>query len=354
MSEQHIEFYNAARDGDMAALVKAYLQGPYIDARFNENQWTALHAASAGGHVHVIDRLLTWGAYVNGLDASDLKATPLMLATEYGNPQAMKMLIACGANANLRTAQRDSISLIAARTRANADQVWDVLLHPDTKLSENDKPTSPDGYGTLLLFEAIVASKNPLSDLTSATALIRHGADWRELSDFGESILHMLIRQSKVYDSQVRERQARVVMYLLVNGVSPFLENSMHLPAYQVIEKAPEVQRVFDTVIQPLAEQAARFHPSLYRLVGEDGQPTPLALSCCYEGKIAEVLDRERWGPVTGRLQVKEALFHTLPEFIRDQCAAQLDTAPDRRREASLGNKILRKRLGLPKERREL
>jgi ankyrin repeat protein len=73
--------------------------------------WRPLHAAieelEFGGPIDVLDLLLQHGADVNGWDA-ERDATPLLMAVYRGQDEAVRRLLAAGADPNVRGAEGDS------------------------------------------------------------------------------------------------------------------------------------------------------------------------------------------------------------------------------------------------------
>lgn len=73
------------------------------DADVNKPGWTPLHYASTGGHTSVMRLLLDNHAYIDA--ASPNGSTPLMMAAMYGTQDAVKLLLAAGADPTLKNAQ---------------------------------------------------------------------------------------------------------------------------------------------------------------------------------------------------------------------------------------------------------
>jgi len=98
------------------------------DADVNKTGWTPLHYAATGGHLAIIQLLLDEHAYIDA--ESPNQTTPLMMAAQYGTPQAVKLLLEAGADPTLRNElglsaidfaqrgnRRDAADLIAAAIR---------------------------------------------------------------------------------------------------------------------------------------------------------------------------------------------------------------------------------------------
>lgn len=99
------------------------------DADVNKPGWTPLHYAATGAHLDIMNTLLERHAYIDA--ESPNGTTPLMMAAQYGSPQAVKLLLEAGADPRLRNqlglsaldfAQRasrvDAVELLAEAIRA--------------------------------------------------------------------------------------------------------------------------------------------------------------------------------------------------------------------------------------------
>ena len=84
----------------MAGMVEVCKRLIALDADVNKTGWTPLHYAASGGHIEVIKLLLRHSAYIDA--ESPNLTTPLMMAAMYGSPQAVEVLLAEGADANLK------------------------------------------------------------------------------------------------------------------------------------------------------------------------------------------------------------------------------------------------------------
>ena len=73
------------------------------DADVNQPGWTALHYAASAGQVAVITLLLENHAYIDA--ESPNRSTPLMMATQYGTADAVRVLLQAGADPLLKNAQ---------------------------------------------------------------------------------------------------------------------------------------------------------------------------------------------------------------------------------------------------------
>jgi ankyrin repeat protein len=82
-------------------------------AKLERPGWTPLHYAATGPNAAIVRLLLERGAYVE--PRSPNGSTPLMMAARYGSEEAVKALLAAGADAGLRN-QRDMDAAEFARS----------------------------------------------------------------------------------------------------------------------------------------------------------------------------------------------------------------------------------------------
>jgi len=91
-------------------------------AEINKTGWTPLHYAATGGHVPVIALLLDKKAAINA--ESPNGSTPLMMASMYGSPEAVKHLIQAGANLQVK----NQLGLTALDFAQNASRQNNIEL----------------------------------------------------------------------------------------------------------------------------------------------------------------------------------------------------------------------------------
>jgi uncharacterized protein len=111
-----------------SALMMASLRGRPVwveqliarGAQVNQTGWTALHYAATSGHAGIIRILIDAHAYI---DAESPNGTsPLMMAAQYGTPQAVKLLLEQGADPTLKN-QLGLAAVDFARNGGRADSV---------------------------------------------------------------------------------------------------------------------------------------------------------------------------------------------------------------------------------------
>ncbi len=351
--------FDAAIKGDVEALNYAHRLGVNIngfadnpsDYTTTDHRWSALHIACRKGHVEIARRVLELGADINLLDKTGITRSPLMIATEYGNVDVMKLLIERGANIDLYRQDGISLSGIAAATRKNPEAVWDLLLAPETKLPESQKPTCPRWARSIL--DQAARGVFTSEDIQTLPAALRRGVDWRVLSHpTGESLLHQLMRKAHANSTPstpVFERTARVIKLAFAEGVSPLLCNKEGVCSLETaLSDAPEFQAVFTEACAPFAQALARFDSKTETLMGKDGKPTDLAIYCCGSGKLGQLFSRERWSDPRKLIEAKQALKEALCKHYQDKYEAELETSSAHRASASQVDG-LRSRLGPPR-----
>lgn len=111
----------------MLAALKGYLdvakQLIARDADVNKPGWAPLHYAATKGDLPMIDLLLENDAYIDA--ESPNGTTPLMMAAQYGTPQAVKMLLEAGADATIKNGL--NLTAIDFANRVNRADVADSI-----------------------------------------------------------------------------------------------------------------------------------------------------------------------------------------------------------------------------------
>lgn len=101
----NVEFRTAKDESPlMLASLKGHLDlaRKLIDrgADVNKTGWTPLHYAATNSHLEIMNLLLENHAYIDA--ESPNGTTPLMMAAQYGNATAVKLLLDAGADASLK------------------------------------------------------------------------------------------------------------------------------------------------------------------------------------------------------------------------------------------------------------
>ena len=109
---EYEEFYNSAHEGNIQRLEAALLPSMSVDALEADLLYgrAALHIAAEAGSVPAIRWLLAHGATVDLRNSEG--ETPLYEAARWAQPEAIKALLAAGANTNLLTKEYDHTALL--------------------------------------------------------------------------------------------------------------------------------------------------------------------------------------------------------------------------------------------------
>ncbi|MES2511452.1 MAG: ankyrin repeat domain-containing protein [Pseudomonadota bacterium] len=109
----------AAFNGDLDLASQLVKRG----ADVNKTGWSPLHYAATKGQLALIRLFLENHAYIDA--ESPNGSTPLMMASMYGTPEAVKLLLDEGADALLRNQQ--GLTAIEFAQRANRKDVADII-----------------------------------------------------------------------------------------------------------------------------------------------------------------------------------------------------------------------------------
>ena len=112
---------NADNSSGETPLMMAALKGEFElarkliakDAAVNKTGWTPLHYAATAGDVKMISLLIENHAFIDA--ESPNRSTPLMMACMYGSPDAVRLLLAEGADTAIKNQQGLSATDFAER-----------------------------------------------------------------------------------------------------------------------------------------------------------------------------------------------------------------------------------------------
>ena len=107
------------------ALVCLFLIGKGANPSISNGKGTALLVASQFGYLDVVKVLLAAGAHMEST-TSTLESTSLHLAAQRGHPQVVRELISAGANVNCRRSD-GATPLVAAATKGHVQIIRDLL-----------------------------------------------------------------------------------------------------------------------------------------------------------------------------------------------------------------------------------
>jgi ankyrin repeat protein len=172
--------FNALRGGDTAAARAALQAGAnpnaiMADWPFYRALHVAVDALGHGGELEAIELLLKYGAEPDGLDG-DNDATPLLMAIFRGHPEAVRLLLEAGADANTRSsegnrplcraAMKGDLTLAKLLLAHGAARTIDKIgnLQGETALGEASRALDPEMVRLLLDAGAGPEAPNDLGD----------------------------------------------------------------------------------------------------------------------------------------------------------------------------------------------
>lgn len=103
------------------------------DADVNKPGWTPLHYAATKGHLDIMDLLLENNAFIDA--ESPNGTTPLMMASQYGTPEAVKLLLKAGADPLVK----NSLGMMALDFAIRADRPDAIQMLKDFIRSMPDR-----------------------------------------------------------------------------------------------------------------------------------------------------------------------------------------------------------------------
>lgn len=132
-------FRLAAHDGNITIVRDAIAAGTTVDAPDPDRKFTALLLAAYNGHSHVVKELLKNGAAVDARDSEG--KTPLIHASSGPFPETVTMLIDAGADVNATESTEGFTALMTAAAMGEVDVIKILLARgadPDIKDADND------------------------------------------------------------------------------------------------------------------------------------------------------------------------------------------------------------------------
>ena len=184
--------HKAARGGHLQVIQVLVSSGADVNMK-NKFGNTALHIAAHEGHLQVVQHLLSSGADVNMKDNDG--DTALHMAARGGQLQVIQVLVSSGADVNMKDNDGDTALHTAAR-EGNL-QVIQVLVSSGADVDMKDK------FGNTALHMAAHEGH-----LQVVQHLLSSGADFNVKSNYGSTALHWA----------AREGHLQVVICLAVHG----------------------------------------------------------------------------------------------------------------------------------------
>ncbi|XP_039432348.1 uncharacterized protein LOC120415041 [Culex pipiens pallens] len=143
---QNILLLKAAENGNFQLVrVVTTVRNDMLNATFDWlEDWTALHFAANGGHLNIVDHLVTMSANVNSVTRENGQ-TALHMATENGHTSVVELLLNKGADANI-SMTNTGITALHLAAREGFTGIVSVLLAEHAVI---DSATTVDGETSL-------------------------------------------------------------------------------------------------------------------------------------------------------------------------------------------------------------
>jgi len=152
-----------AAQGDLVTVNLLIDAGLRVNSADPIRKATALHNASAQGHLRIVARLLELGADIDARDWHGV--TPLIAAVYAGHTSIVQALLQKGADVNV-VPEKAPTALIAAIQTGK-------LALVDMLLAANAKPAMPDGVGQTPLSAAKLATRHDIVGRIEAALSLR-------------------------------------------------------------------------------------------------------------------------------------------------------------------------------------
>ncbi|RYP24628.1 hypothetical protein DL767_008572 [Monosporascus sp. MG133] len=141
-------FQAASEGGHLEVIERLLAAGAHINAEpAKDGGRTAFQAASAGGHLEVVKRLLAVGADVNAAVVCNKRWTALQAAAEGGHLDVIEQLLSAGANVNAKPGFPPGRTALQAASGGGHLEVVERLLAAGANI--NARPTDTGGRTAL-------------------------------------------------------------------------------------------------------------------------------------------------------------------------------------------------------------
>lgn len=205
------DLVKAAKRGDVGEVDSVLSREGAADFvnGFSESGSTALYAASTGGHVAVIERLVRSGADVNGRDKFGWY--PIHGAVSAGQSSAVDLLIRLGADTRkIDTASQSALHLACQR---NFPGIAEALIRAGADVNAADR------FGWTPLMDSVRLNRLECASLLAPVPGVAIDA----LNSHGQTALYLA----------VNNRQAGMVKVLLAAGANPNVGLNTSIPLWR-------------------------------------------------------------------------------------------------------------------------
>jgi ankyrin repeat protein len=274
-----------ARDGDLNA-VKDYVEsGGDVNAR-QDRGMTLLMYASAGGHVHIIEYLMTMGADIRLKD--DRGYTALIHGVESNKMNSLESLLSFGASVN-DADNSGRTSLLMAASRNNHAMV-------STLLARGADYNQADNKGLTPLMAALVNSASSSSGVTRSFTLLK---------DAGAPILSPSPLADSIAFTAMKSGNRDVLTLLFKAGTDPGISDGEGNTLLHYSVNDPQMIRfILDFKPGLNSRNKAGETPLFSAVKGNYPESTSLLIA---EGADFNIADNKGWSPIMTALMQSAA-----------------------------------------------
>lgn len=205
--------------GDLEAVIKSYEDGAHVN-HIDSNGYTPLYLAVQGGHLNIVEFLISKGAYVNFYERWD---PVLMVAVRY--PIIFKKLIEAGADVDVQNNMKNTPLSVAV----DHDEPKLVRI-----LIDAGADVDPKNIYKITPFMSAIEKDNP--NIEIAEMLLEHGANIDHQDINGQTaLLRVVLHGTRTG-----------INFLMIHNANPFIRNTRYGRTARDMTGSPEIKSLLE------------------------------------------------------------------------------------------------------------